>query len=115
MSVGFCFYIFLIAAAFALPLIQLIHERLKFLQEETVADKSSSSIAKETVVSVNPQDKDSSFEFSPSEQGFSCKVIESFSLNTYLLTATMTTTRLRQRIQQSLVPLLGSEPGPHMA
>eukprot|EP01036_Dinobryon_divergens_P027134 gene27134-35856_t len=58
-------------AAFALPLIQLIHERLKFLQEETVADKSPSSIA---VVSINAQDKDSSFEFSPSEQGFSCKI-----------------------------------------
>eukprot|EP01035_Chromulina_nebulosa_P033326 gene33326-44608_t len=69
-------------AAFALPLIQLIHERLKFLQEETVADKSPSSIA---VVSINAQDKDSSFEFSPSEQGFSCKVIESFSLSTHLI------------------------------
>ena len=72
----------LIAAAFALPLIQLIHERLKFLQEETVADKSPSSIA---VVSINAQYKDSSFEFSPSEQGFSCKVIESFSLSTHLI------------------------------
>jgi hypothetical protein len=59
--------IILFIAAFALPLIQLTHERLKFLQEETVAEKSE-------ILSISAQDKDSSFEFTPTTQGFSCKV-----------------------------------------
>ena len=66
--------IILFIAAFALPLIQLMHERLKFLQEETVAEKSSSPRVKKEIFSINAQDKDSSFEFTPTTQGFSCKV-----------------------------------------